>query len=99
MNALMASSSMTKNLNSSFRQVADARHALPDDIHVFLRGLVVVQAQRLDDFLVILLDGLLFTLHGTHDHVLAAGRRIAGAAAQSDTMAAMQRRRMGMRFI
>ena len=43
------------------RHVADERHALADDVHVFLGGLVVVEAQRLDDFLVVLLGGLLFT--------------------------------------
>ena len=44
-------------------QVAGLRHALAHDVHVFLHGLVVVQTQGLDDFLVMLLDGLLFAVH------------------------------------
>jgi hypothetical protein len=42
--------------------------------------LVVVEAQRLDDFLVVLLGGLLFTLPGTHYDVFSTRRRIAAAS-------------------
>ena len=65
-------------------QVAGLRETLADQVHVFLRGLIVVQAQRLDDFLVVLLDGLLLAVHGAHDDVLAAGRGVGGAARGED---------------
>ena len=65
-------------------QVADLRDALAHQVHVFLRGLIVVQTQRLDDFLVVLLDGLLLAVHGAHDDVLAAGRGIGCAARDKD---------------
>ena len=71
---------MTKNLNSSFGRSLTSATRWPTMLHVFLRGLVVVEAERLDDFLVVLLGGLLFTFHGTHDDVLATRRRVAAAA-------------------
>ena len=63
-------------------QVARERQALADDAHVFLRGLVVVQAQRLDDFLVMLLGGFLFTFPRTHHYVFPTRRRVACASMQ-----------------
>jgi hypothetical protein len=61
-------------------QVARGHEALADDVHVLLHGLVVVDTKGLDDFLVVLLDGLLFTLPGTEHHVLAASGRVGGTA-------------------
>src|SRR5688500_14355311 len=62
------------------RQVARERKARANLLHVFLRGLIVIEAERLDDFLVMFLDGFLFTVHRAEDDILATRSRIARAA-------------------
>ncbi len=42
-------------------QIARKRQSRSHDLYVFLRGLIVIQAERLDDFLVMLLGGFLLT--------------------------------------
>jgi len=62
------------------RQVTHQRDSPADQIHVFLHGLVVIETKAFDDFLVILLDGLLFALHRTEDYVFATRGRVARTA-------------------
>jgi len=70
-------------------QIAHECDALADHVHVFLRGLIVIQAQRLDDFLVVLLNRLLLALQAADADTLAPGRRVAHAS---------QRQQAGRRY-
>ena len=80
-------------------QVARQRQALADDVHVFLHGLVVVEAQRLDDFLVMLLGGFLFTSHEPITTFLPPVAGLLAHPAANTQVAAMKRGNSRMRFI
>ncbi len=60
--------------------VAGARDALAHRVHVFLDGLVLVDAVELDDLVVGAPRGLDLALLGGEDDVLAAGGRVGGTA-------------------
>jgi len=66
-------------------QIARKRDARADDLYVFLSGLIVIQAKRLDDFLVILLGGLFLAFPRTEHHVLAARGGVASTSGGEHT--------------